>query len=281
VGEAAHSGLTRSRIRASDLDRRVWGIRRSGRATTLRERAELFAERLPAGTAFSHTTAAQLLGIPIPLSWELDERLHVTVEPPARAPHAAGLIGHRIAAVSGDFARVAGLRVTSAVRTWIDLGSMVSLAELVAAGDFVIHHRLPLATANDLSRRLGLKGQTRGTRMPRRALPYLDGRAESPPESELRLIITLGRLPVPDINHTLVDTETGKHLRPDFTFRKEKVILEYQGDYHRTKQQWRKDMTRRSRLETKGWYVMELNADDLKDPDELVARIRIALAGRG
>lgn len=42
--------------------------------------------------------------------------------------------------------------------------------------------------------------------------------------------------------------------------------------------QWRKDMTRRSRFEAKGWFVMELNADDLDDPTELVERIRMALA---
>ena len=35
-----------------------------------------------------------------------------------------------------------------------------------------------------------------------------------------------------------------------------------------------KDMTRRTRLESTGWRVMEINWDDLKDPIELVARIR-------
>ncbi|MBU1589284.1 MAG: hypothetical protein KKH51_15270 [Actinobacteria bacterium] len=58
------------------------------------------------------------------------------------------------------------------------------------------------------------------------------------------------------------------------------MILEYQGDYHRSMSQWRKDMTRRSRLEAQGWYVMEINADDLGDPVELVARIRSVLARR-
>ena len=87
-------------------------------------------------------------------------------------------------------------------------------------------------------------------------------------------------LPEPTINHTLVDTETGKHLRPDFLFAEAKVILEYQGDYHRSRSQWRRDMTRRSRLEAQGWYVMEINADDLGDPVELVARIRSVLARR-
>lgn len=36
-------------------------------------------------------------------------------------------------------------------------------------------------------------------------------------------------------------------------------------------------MTRRTRLEAQGWHVLELNWDDLKDPRELVASIRMAL----
>jgi very-short-patch-repair endonuclease len=53
------------------------------------------------------------------------------------------------------------------------------------------------------------------------------------------------------------------------------LALEYQGDYHRTKKgQWRADMSRRSKFEALGWRVMELNANDLKDPAELVDHIR-------
>jgi very-short-patch-repair endonuclease len=60
------------------------------------------------------------------------------------------------------------------------------------------------------------------------------------------------------------------------------VLIEYQGDYHRKVQgQWRKDMTRRSRLEAQDWVVIELNANDLRDPDELASRIRMILRRRG
>jgi len=114
----------------------------------------------------------------------------------------------------------------------------------------------------------------RGMTTIRQALPLLDDRAESPPESMLRVILALHGLPKPTINHSIVNTETGQAVRPDFTFSEQKLILEYQGDYHRTKEQWRKDMTRRSRLESHGWRVMEINWDDLKDEIELVARIR-------
>jgi hypothetical protein len=39
-------------------------------------------------------------------------------------------------------------------------------------------------------------------------------------------------------------------------------------------------MTRKSRLAADGWLVIEINAYDLRNPDELVARVRTALAGR-
>ncbi len=108
----------------------------------------------------------------------------------------------------------------------------------------------------------------------------LDERAESPPESMLRAIMHLGGLPTPRINHATIDTETGKQVRPDFTFDDRRVLIEYQGDYHLSKGQWRKDMTRRTRLEAQGWRVVELNWDDLKDPEELTARIHAILFAR-
>ncbi|WP_161972413.1 DUF559 domain-containing protein [Glaciihabitans arcticus] len=240
----------------------------------------MFSSRLPTESLFSHSTAARLIGIPVPWWSERDARLHVSVAAPRRAPHAAGIIGHRSRLTERDGVVMRGVRVTSPVRTWLDLASMVRFADLVAAGDYIIHWRLPLAERDELSRAVESFGRARGAINLRKALPLLSDRAESPPESELRVILAVAGLPSPDINHALVDTDTGRHLRPDFTFREHRVILEYQGDYHRTREQWRKDMTRRSKLEAEGWYVMEINADDLRSPEELVARVRTVLARR-
>lgn len=113
------------------------------------------------------------------------------------------------------------------------------------------------------------------------ALPLLNGRSESRPESWLRVIILHAGLPTPSINHAIVDAETGRGYRTDIAFSKQKVLIEYQGDYHRNQKQWRHDMTRRARLEENGWIVMEINADDLRTPGELVERIRTALRRRG
>ncbi len=246
----------------------------------LQTRCAMFATRLREDAFFSHTTAALLHGAPLPLEFERATKVHVSVPAPAPSPHAGGMVGHRLDVVAGEVVVARRIRLTSPARTWLDLAGMLSLGDLVAVGDYFIHWRLPLTTALDLRTQLERMSRRRGVELARTALGLLSDRAESRPESRLRVVLVMSGLPQPSINHVLVDSETGKHVRPDFMFREFKVILEYQGDYHRTAAQWRKDMTRRTRLEAQGWYVMEVNADDLAHPVELVARIRAVLARR-
>lgn len=275
------SGLTERRLRASDLDRSVWGVRgHPGRGADLLERCRLYSLRLGDSTFFTHTTAALLWDAPVPLSLDRRSLIHVSVVAPARAPHARGLAGHSLRIDPADIGRRRGLRVSSPARTWCDAAGILALDDLVALGDYFIHHASPLTSVAEIGGVLSSIARMRGARHAREALSLLDDRPESPQESKLRLIVLRSGLPEPVINHELVDSETGKEVRPDFLFEEHRVILEYQGDYHRTKSQWRKDMTRRSRLEAQGWFVMELNADDLKDPTELVARIQRVFAAR-
>ncbi len=275
----AGSGLSPARLRARDLDRTVWGVRRDG-ATDLLTRCGMFAARLPAEMHFSHVTAALILGAPLPLHLERRPELDVTALLPASAPHAAGILGHRSTVSAGDIVIRAGVRHTSAARTWIDLSSGLRVEDLVAVGDYFIHWRSPLCSLDELRQRAAELRGRRGYRTARDAVELLDSRAESRRESHLRVIVVRAGLPDFEVNYVVVSTETGRDVRLDLAFPKHKVVLEYQGDYHRTAAQWRKDMTRRSRLEADGWYVMELNVDDLADPVELVARIRTVLAGR-
>jgi very-short-patch-repair endonuclease len=230
---------------------------------------------MPDTAFFSHSTAAKLHGIPLPSRLAQNDPIHVSVPAPSRAPHAARVMGHMLQVESQDVTEIAGLRVTTPVRTWLDLGTMLSLHDLVAAGDHLIHWRLPQATPLDLADALSSRRDRRGRRVLSRAIGLLNDRAESPPESILRVIVTLAGLPEPRINHEVTDRFGEFVARTDLIIDEYKIVLEYQGDYHRkTKGQWRADMTRRSRLEALGWPVMDLNADDLRGPEELVRRIR-------
>lgn len=237
----------------------------------------MIAVRVPSHAIFSHSTAALLWNAPLPWHLEGERRIHVAVVEPAARLHSRDIVGHRLELNPEHISIVAGLRVTSPARTWCDLSTQLALGDLVAVGDHFFQHALPMCTIADILRVLDTMTGKRGVRLAREAVGLLDGRAESRPESRLRVIIVTAGLPVPEVNHSLVDSVTGKRVRPDFLFRAYRVILEYQGDYHRTREQWRRDMTRRSRLEAEGWRVVELNADDLKDPEELVRRILMLL----
>lgn len=237
----------------------------------------MYLERAPAHAFLSHSSAALVWGAPLPWHLESDRHIHVSVRAPHARLHSKGIIGHQLELEARDVTSWGGLPVTSPARTWLDLAALLPLDDLVAVGDYLIHHTAPFTDRVDLALLLGRSTGLRGVRLARQALPLLSERAESRPESRLRVLIATSGLPAPEINRTIVVTPTGKQLRPDFLFAEQMVILEYQGDYHRTRSQWRKDMTRRSRLESRGWRVMELNADDLADPVELVARIQLTL----
>lgn len=268
-------GVPLSRLRASDLHRQVHGVRSVGSPTSTAELCRLLSARMPEAAFISHSSAALLHGIPLPYRLAKDGRVHVSVPAPSRAPHARGIAGHMLQIESHELTEREGLRVTTPIRTWLDLGSILPLHDLVAAGDYLIHWRLPQATILDLADALNSRLDRRGRRTLMRALELLNDRAESAPESILRVIITLAGMPEPRVNHEVSDRFGEFVARTDLMIDEYKIVLEYQGDYHRkTPGQWRADMTRRSRLEALGWRVMELNADDLRDPDELVRRIR-------
>jgi very-short-patch-repair endonuclease len=82
------------------------------------------------------------------------------------------------------------------------------------------------------------------------------------------------------VSNLEITTRDGTEYRADFAFPLEKVIVEYQSEYHAEPAQFRRDMTRIAKLQADGWYVMQVNADDLRNPTELAGRIRHVLSGR-
>ena len=144
---------------------------------------------------------------------------------------------------SGDWDKRFGFPVTTPERTWCDLASVLTLPELVAAGDKLIARRLPQTTRAALERAVSTCTSRRGIRNLRRALGMLSDRAESPRESLLRVAIILVGLPDPTVNMRVFSAK-GKFLaRVDLCYPDLKLSLECQGDHHRADQsQWRRDI---------------------------------------
>ncbi|MFF1632777.1 hypothetical protein [Leifsonia sp. NPDC058248] len=265
VGEAFRASVGPGRLRAGDLRAPFRGVREPSDAEiTLLSRCAALNTRMPPAEAFSHTTAALLLGLPLPLRLSRPDVLHLSVPRPNRTPRIRGVIGHQPALRDGDVVESAGFRVTSPARTWCDLAPHLSVAELVAVGDAIVHWRRPRASVAELSCAAArLRGRP-GASVALAAGGLLHERSESPQESELRVRFVQGGLPRLDVNVDLRDRHGRFVARPDLRFPEFRVIVEYEGDHHRTaRTQWRRDLKRTIALQGMGETVLRLGADDL------------------
>lgn len=108
-------------------------------------------------------------------------------------------------------------------------------------------------------------------------LSLVDGRAQSPPESWVRVACHPGGLPHPVPQFRVV--EDGVWFGGvDLAWPEARLIVEYEGAYHFDGLQIVKDDARHARLGAAGWRVIRLSAGDLRDLDSVVDRIRTALA---
>ena len=278
VADARKRGISAGRLRGSDLQQPFHGARDPGNRVDISSRCRAYATVMRSDAFFSATTAAVLMRVPLPARLEQGRELHVAVPHPSRAPEGKGIRGHAVRLMGGDVRTRDGLRLSSPERLWCELSEVLSVTQLVAAGDFLVRRDSPSTTIERLAEASERYPNPVGGARRKECLPYLDTGSESPMESELRVIVILAKISGFVANHWI--QVPGARYRGDLVFPERKVIVEYQSEYHFDPAQRRKDMTRIDRLQAAGWYVMQVNLDDLNRPDELVARIRSVLAGR-
>lgn len=283
VDEAKRAGVSPKRLRSRDLGRPFAGVRSDGEVTDIRSRCRAYASKMSPDEFFSHGTAAVLHDMWLPLWLEERAMLDVSVVRPARAPRDRGVSGHHLVQRPRLVVTRDGFRVADSVETWCQLATVLPHRDLVVAGERLLakdrdgveemQGRLLAAAADPnrpYSRRLGAA-----------ALRLRCG-SRSAGESTLRLLLVDAGLPEPEMNAVVTDA-SGRFLgEADLVYRGRRVVIEYEGDYHRTdKKQWRKDIVRYERMQDAGWRVIRVTADDVRlRPDETVARVRAALAAR-
>ena len=280
-------GITRSRQRRADISHPHRGVARipSDEPDDLGAVASYEAIRLP-GQFYSHATAARAHGIPMP--GDAARSLHVSVEAPRTAPKRPGVSGHSVRLARELTADEAGRPVTSPEDTWIQLASTLTAYDLVAAGDYLISERrretatLPaLTTVERLADTANFYRSVRGAKKIAWALPRLRTGVASRPETHLRLILVDAGLPEPLVADP-TPVERGLVLHPDLKYRHARLLLEYEGDGHRTDdRQWRSDITRREMFEAAGWRVMRVTSSDIyRDRVNFVRRVHRVTASR-
>jgi hypothetical protein len=168
-----------------------------------------------------------------------------------------------------------GVPVTSALRTAWDVAALEPLGTAVAAIDAML--RTGAVSPDELSAMSRSGGGQWGITRVRRVLELVDPRAESPPESRVRVALVLAGLsPVPQFDVFDGDEWLG---RVDLAFPEAKIAVEYEGAYHFEDEQIVQDDARYARLRAAGWTVIRVSAIDLRDLDAVVARVRAALQG--
>lgn len=297
--EALASGVPRRRLAASDLTRPHRGLYAPAAGDDLFAACERALPLVGNHRWFSHLTAARLWGMPLPFPWRGGEPLHVLTLPGAEPLRRAGVVGWESADHPGG-ALLGPLPVVAAASVWAQLavpgatgrdpetGRRQALPGpwLVAAGDYLLTGpwrrdgvRTPLCSLDDLAVAGVAHRGKRGAKALAWALERVRIGAQSPRESLLRLALVDRGLPEPAVQPPIATSAGIRH--PDLGYVDERVLIEYQGDHHRTDPaQWREDLRRQELFEDAGYRVIAVTIDDFADGCfALAQRIRRALRG--
>ncbi len=295
--EAVRRGLlTRSRLRRGgwrrllpdvyiaadvEVDFRLWC-----------EAVVVFLGASSRGVAISGRSAARLFGVSIGhpvLPGELpnvtaprlpDERIEATVPPdrflPGTPQSAVKIVRARL--MPSDITLVNTLPVTAPARTAFDLARHLGRDEAVAAIDSMLNKGI--VTLVDA--RAYLLGSPSVAGRPRVAGVFnrADAGAQSPMETYLRLFLVDHGFPRPVVQLAVRD-ERGHLLGyVDLGYREQRVGIEYEGDYHRDRLTFRRDIARVNAMQEAGWVIVRVTASDLRDPGRLLRQLRSLLAAR-
>jgi very-short-patch-repair endonuclease len=274
VRRALRMGVSRGRLDARDLRRPFHGIRCAEQPRTPDELARALAPRLRDDQVFSHSTAAMLLGVPLPRRLERDHRLHVTTIGTDQALRVRGSVGHRAKAGTVRVVHSRGVALTHPADTFTALASVLSVDELIVAGDALVGW-LGWTTLPELAAAVRRRRGCRGVVKLRAALAEIRIGSRSPGETRTRLVLTRSGLPHPRLNHDVV--VDGRWVAcVDLAYPEARVAIEYESDLHRTDPRtFRKDLTRGELLKDDDWWLVRATADDIgPSVDRFVARVR-------
>lgn len=274
IAEAADRGLSRRSLDGRRFVRIHRGVYRTASTEPtlplLLDAAQLV---LPADVAISHLTALRLFGLDVgsmlPLHFSTNRRVQVD-----RDDVTVHRRQDRLFVEQWN-----GRPVLSAVRTFVDVATMLGERRLLQVGDWLVQNR-GVCPAELVE--FALTSHLDGVQRARRVAPYVRPGAESVTESEVRWHLVRGGLPEPEVNVEICDDDGSWLARGDLVYRRWRVLVEYDGWHHeRDSAQRQRDHLRREALEAAGWRVIVITAADLAQPGTIVIRVRQALRARG
>ncbi len=267
------------------------------------------------GHFFSHHTAAAIWNVPLPshvysalgdhqtsATSEGQILLHLSSIAPTQEPRTAGVVGHKTTSKQIRPTEHNGLPVTDPVSTLFTLAAatrgsgpnktwLLTIYDLVAAADNLVqvpavataqNSGRPLTTIEEITARV-LLFRGKGKQRLMEALPHVRVGSESRMESLLRLHIVDSGLPEPQLNRNITDAEGVFIGRADLVYPEFRLIVEYDGDQHRTDPiLYENDIYRVERFENEHWTFLRVRRKGLfVEFEKTRARIEHALRQGG
>lgn len=283
--ELAELGIPRPWLRQQLADGRVWSPFYGVFVPThLPDTNELRASAVALVTTASHVicdrTAAWLHGVDTYAYAELQTAPDVET---------CALRGHRSTRLQGtdgrtrdltdaDTSVLGGVRVTTPLRTALDLGCNLRRREAMAALNAFA--RLHGITAQRLATELPRLRRRRGVVQLRELAPLVDPRIESQRESWVWLALHDHDVPMPEPQHW-IEIDGVPTYRLDFAWILARVCVEYDGveAHEKSEDQRRRDESRRAWLRAHGWTVIVVRLGDFTSEalDRWIGEIRDAL----
>ncbi|WP_144760147.1 hypothetical protein [Curtobacterium sp. 9128] len=274
VDAALANGLSRSRLTRRDLMAPLHGVRAPAAYEV--DIIEAVALVLRRDQYVSHVTAARLWGAPLPSRLQ-DALVHVTSIGPAPIMRRPQVTPHRIRVGDPDVRTLHGIPVSGPARCWFECASILTVEELVVLGDFFVGPSA-LATIDDLA--AAITRNARAAVTARAALGRVRAGAESPMETRMRLSVVDAGFPEPEVNVDVFDDD-GQFLgRVDLAWPESRIALEYDGEHHRGREQYRRDQRRANGFSVNRWIVIHATAMDADRPSVLFERLRQAFVQR-
>jgi hypothetical protein len=203
--------------------------------------------------------------------WNSDEVVLRT----SRHPGPGGARVRRDDLAPHEVTRRWGTPITTTVRTAFDLARRAPLPDAVAAVDALAHSWR--FGPDDLAALVAAHPGVRGLVQVRRVIALMNARAESLPESRLRVGLVLRGVPAP-VPQYPVRLPNGRRARLDLAWPhpgpgRRPVALEYDGPEHRTIRGHGLDLDREAGLDELGWDVVRVTDRQMRDLDAVAARL--------
>lgn len=222
-------------------------------------------DALPDGSVLSHWTAAELYRLPLPdrpapACPGEHPPVHASV-PAATQPRVKRIRVYLCKAVPPGVS-VRRLPVTTLARTWVDMAAQLDRDDLAILGDAIL--RREGMTREGLAAELEAADGRRGVRLARRVLGLLEYGVDSPMETRMRLLLVDAGYTKLIINSPIYDEDGELLVTPDIRLGGTRVLLQYEGEHHRTDpKQWAKDIRRDELAREHGYTTIRLVAPDI------------------